>query len=320
MALKWEEFLQDGSYKGVTFDFVSAREQGGNELDVQVFPGRNGARVQKRRRKELRIDVMAVFVEDNYPENMLDLLNKLSDGTPGELIHPVFGSIQASAESFTSIHDAEDPDSGMIQITFVEDTPDAEKVFTQKNTVAGKASETRANADQVNTNAAAYVEQVVSEIEEAVSLAVALGSVAYAEAVNTAELCTSAAAEASIAADTLEQDGDAMTSASIQSLVNSTLAGIDAAVLALGDYTTEQASDLETSLLAMAASLDELALALLSLKPPLITVMVEATIPLLAYAHAVYGDSSRAEELLLLNDLDDPLVIPVGTLMRQYAF
>lgn len=320
MGQKWEEFLNEGSYKGVKFDFVSTRDQGGNILDAQAMPGRPGVFIEPRTRKELRFEIMAVFIEDDYPDAMFSLLDKLIDPTPGEFIHPVHGKIQVAADNYTVTHDADDADSGNIQITFIEHTPTSkDSVFDATNTVAGKASETRSNADDVNTNSASWTDKILHDIADGASDAVAYASMAYASAVNTARMCTEAAAMASEAADMLEVDGDSMGAAEIQSLINGVLTRIDEAVRAMADYATEEAYNLSRALLMTAASLDDLGNALLMAKPPLIVEMVAADIPLLIYAHAKYGDSSRADELLALNDFADPLLVPAGMLVRRYA-
>ena len=54
-------------------------------------------------------------------------------------------------------------------------------------------------------------------------------------------------------------------------------------------------------------------------KPPLIEIEVTEDIPLLLWAHQRYGTSSRAEEILQLNSIPDPVRIPAGTRLRVYA-
>lgn len=316
---KWADLLLDGKYKGVKFDFVSTRDQHANILDVQEFPGRNGAFVEKKARKALRFEVLAVFIEDDYPDTMNALIAKLDDGTPGTLVHPVFGSIQASAEQFVVLHDAEEADSGTIQIAFIEHTENADEIFTGAPSIAAQANDVRTEADGVSTAAAGYVEYILTVGSEAASLAVAYTTQAYLEAANFAQMATEAAIAAATAADTLEIKGPEMAAAEIQAYANGALSKIDAVVRALADYTTDEAYELSRSLLLTAASLQALAKVLLEAKPPLITVSVAADIPLLAWVHAFYGDSSRVDEVMLLNDFLDPLLIPAGTEVRCYA-
>lgn len=317
---RWEDFIQEGSFRGIRFDFVSAREQHVNVLDVRKYPGRDGASVQKRARDPLRISVMAVFIEEDYPAQLWRLSEALDDGTPGELVHPIHGTIKASCESHEVAHDAEEADSGTITITFIEHTEQAALVFQDRPSVAGKANETRADAADTTTAANNYLENTLSTLQDTMSNAVALGSSAYAAAYNTTQACIAAANAAASVADTLEADGDTMSALEIQALSNQALSALDVQVKALADYETEAAYELSRQLLNTAAALGELAKLFISQKPPLMVYVVDADISLLAWVHARYQDSSRAAEVLALNVIPDPLLIPAGTSLRAYAF
>jgi prophage DNA circulation protein len=64
----------------------------------------------------------------------------------------------------------------------------------------------------------------------------------------------------------------------------------------------------------------ELADAVATGLPVLTTYTVEADTTLLAWAHATYGDSSRADEVLALNPwISDPLLLLAGSEVRAYA-
>lgn len=316
----WADFIQEGSFRGIRFDFVSTAEEHKNTLDVQQYRGRNGANVRPQQRDPLRITVMAVFIEDDYPAQMWALSDALDDPTPGELVHPIHGTIKAACENHRVQHDAEEADSGTIQITFVEHTETTAFVFQDRPSVAGKASEVRSNAADVVTNANVYAEDTLNTLLETVSYAVAIASTAYVTAYNTAQACVAAANAVSSVADTLEADGDTLSALAIQATTNQALTAVDTQVKALADYTTTAAYDLSRSLLASAATLGELAELFINAKPPLTTFTVEADISLLAWVHSKYGDSSRVNEVLALNTIPDPLLIPAGTSLRAYAF
>ncbi len=316
---KWDDIIQEGSYKGVRFDFITTRESHQNVLDSQVFPNRPGAQVIPKARGQLKETIQAVFIEDDYPDQANKLIEKLDDPTPGELVHPIYGSIQMSAESFEVQHDAEDADSCVISINFVEHTKNAKLVFQAGNTVAAKANETRGDAEQVNLDVGNYVQNILDQQTELYSNAVALSSVIYFQAVAIGDQCMAAAAMASAAADVLEEDGEQLSFLELQAAANGVLAATNAAVAVLADYETQESYDLSRSLLLMAAATGELATLIANSKPPLTIVYVQADISLLAWVHSFYGDSSRTGEVLSLNSIEDPLLLTAGTPLRVYA-
>jgi prophage DNA circulation protein len=61
----------------------------------------------------------------NYEIELQNILLALDTPGPGELIHPVYGSINVVSQTWDVKHNAERPDYASISLTFVEDTPDA---------------------------------------------------------------------------------------------------------------------------------------------------------------------------------------------------
>ncbi|HLY95206.1 MAG TPA: DNA circularization N-terminal domain-containing protein [Gaiellaceae bacterium] len=151
----WEEILQTGSWKGVRFDFVSVRDEHARELDRREYPGRPGQEIEDRTRKGLTISVRAVFVEEDYPDQLNAVLKAVDEGGIGELVHPVFGTMQAAVQSAIVTHDADDSlDAAMVDIIFAEHSTNAIGPFETSESLAALASATRAACDDVNTAAA----------------------------------------------------------------------------------------------------------------------------------------------------------------------
>jgi len=128
-----------------------------------------------------------------------------------------------------------------------------------------------------------------------------------------------ASSRCSSVTDQLEAGSNDMSAAEIEALVNGALNLVDQALAAIPDFTAAESYDLANALTAMAARLETYAQAILEAKPPLIERVVAADAPLLVWAHETYGDSSRADELLRLNSIPDPLLVPAGTRLRCYA-
>lgn len=302
-GLLWSDILQVGSFDGITFDFVSVRDEGGNTIDRQEFPNKAGAFIQGRARNARRFTVMGIFIEDDYPDTMNSLVAKLENGgVPKEFVHPVRGSFMASCDSFTVSHDVDDAaDSATVQITFVEHTDGSTGPKAVTNTTPA-----RANAVRSATNDALVA---LSAFEEATELQ----NNAYVLQV------TAAINAANGIADELEATSDDLSALDIQKQANATLSTIDVAVAAGADYDSTEAYDLGAAVLAMAASVSDLSSDLIEAKPPLQIYVVPADTNLLALAHDLYGDSSRADEVLALNSFPDPSLIPAGFKVQAYG-
>lgn len=298
----WEDILQEGSYGGVRFDFVSARDEHSNDLDIQRFPNRPGQRVEARARNGVRFDIMAIFIEDDYPNTLNDLIKKLDDGgVPKELVHPIFGAIKASCERFTVNHDVEDAaDSATVQITFQEHTEGSGLTQTKKSVPA------RANAAR---SALTDVLAAVSAFEAALDIKNSAVGLQIIGAMNAVEGTV----------ESLEATGDQLSTLAVQSMTNGTLALIQVPIAALDDYDSIEKYELATALRLSASTLSEMATEIIETKPPLSSYVVRADTNLLALAFDLYGTADRADELLALNSFPDPSLILAGSTYIAYA-
>jgi prophage DNA circulation protein len=307
MAATWSDILQDGGYDGVKFEFVRSTLEGGNDIDQQTFPNRAGQKIKGRGRKGRRFRILAIFVEDDYPDTMNALLAKLENGgVPKEFVDPIFGSMQASVENFTVTHDADDAsDAATIDISLVEDTNGEQGLKAITNTTPARANAVRAGV--TNVFAALSALQAATEVQNDPHVLEVVG------------LVNAATSATSTMADSLEATGDQLSAPAVQQQANAALASIDLAVSSNADYDSIESYDLGAALLAMSAAASGLAQDLIEAKPPLQIFVVRADTNLLALAFDLYGDSSRAEELLALNSLPDPAFIPVGWKVQAYG-
>lgn len=291
----WDDILQVGKYGGVTFDFVSTRDEHSNDLDVQKFPNKPGQRIQARARNGVRIDVMAIFIEDDYPATMNKLIKQLDDGgVPKELVHPVFGTLQAACSRFTVNHDIEDAaDSATVQISFEEHTDD--------NGLTQATDTTPARANAVRSAAA--------------DVLVALSAFSAASESLQSEI-TSAMSSVSAIADTLESTGESLSVLQIQASVNGVLALVESPIEQVKDYDSTEKYELAAALLVSASTLSDFANDLIQARPPLSVFAVAADTNLLALAFDLGQDP---DELLALNSIPDPSLIPAGFKLSAYA-
>jgi prophage DNA circulation protein len=299
----WSDILQVGKFDHVVFDFVRSTLEGGNTLDQQIFPNMAGTTVQGRGRNGRRFSVLGIFIEDDYPDTMNALIAKLENGgVPKEFVDPVFGSMLAACDTFSVAHDAEEAaDSATIQINFIEHAASAQGPLAITNTTPARANAVRAAITDVLVALSAFEE--ATEVQNNPYALEVTGAINAANGI----------------ADELEATGDDLTAPDIQTQANVALSTCDAAVATGADYDSPEAYDLGQALLAMAAAVQGLAQDLIEAKPPLQVYVVPADTNLLAFAHDLYGDSSRADEVLGLNSIPDPSLIPAGFRMSAYG-
>lgn len=309
MASQWEDFLQPGSYKGVEFDFVSTTDKGGQDLDVQEFPGRDGNAIQPRSTKGKRHEIEAIVIEDDYPDVMNDLIEQLDEVSVGEFVHPVFGSSQCAVEEYTVRHAVEDGrDCAVISITFVEHTDQTTGVET--DTVPALANGVRSDADELYSALSDVLEPDFSAtpaVKAAAATALAIP------------------ADATTAANDLEAGSGDISVAEVSSRVNSIRSRIDSAAQAMSDYSNPEMYAAGLGLTALAFSLSSLGNSIIESRPPLVERTVRADIPLLTWVQMQYPKQAsadladRVDEIVGLNDIPDPLNVPRGTKLRCYA-
>lgn len=300
MSDTWANLLYEGSFDGVRFDFVNTKDADANTLDKQTFPGRDGQRIAPRARAGQSLDIVAIFIEDDYPEQLNKLLAVLANGgAVKELVHPVFGKLSAAADNWTVTHDSEDAiDSAMVSIKFEISNEGSSGPLATRNTTPARANEVRSLGDSVLVALSAF--QAATEIQSSSAVLAVIGAVNAATSI----------------ADSLEADAANLSTLAIQATSNGGLATCDTAIALLADYSTIEQYDLAAAVLEMSHALRALAQDLINARPPLSIIPVAADTNLLQLAHDLDADP---EELLTLNSFPDPSLIPAGFKVQAYA-
>lgn len=138
--MAWEDTLLDASFKGVQFDVVRASD--GNERDVAtyIYPYRDGAELDDLGRGARQYDIEGVFFGEGYEERLQAFLATLDEPGPGELIHPIYGSIPRAQLAWHDVgHDAERPEFATVRMQFM--VGEEENPFLSRQLPAGRASE-----------------------------------------------------------------------------------------------------------------------------------------------------------------------------------
>jgi len=154
--MAWAKTLLECSFRNVKFDVVSTRDAYSRATSVAEYPYLDGGEVEDLGARPVRFSLQAIWFGDDYEERLRDALQAFDTPGVGELIHPVWGSVEkAQLVSYDISHTAEEPDCATVSLEFIESNNDT--VFWA-----------RTGAAQVQENVGAPGDQAVAESESAV--------------------------------------------------------------------------------------------------------------------------------------------------------
>ena len=162
----WKTELLDASFRGVTFEVESVQDDGEKSIVVHEYPYRAGAEIEDLGRKARRIRITALFWGEDYLSGVASLVKAFEETGKGELIHPVFGSVQVAITRWGIPHKADDPDYVALDFEAVEAELD-NPFFDYQSPRAGAASTVRdklAVAQEYAQAARARVENVLAAV------------------------------------------------------------------------------------------------------------------------------------------------------------
>lgn len=116
--------LLDASFRGVPFQIESVNDKGEKSLAIHEYPYRAGGEVEDLGRKPRIIPLKAVFWGVNYLSGLRALVKAFEKEGKGELIHPVFGSVEVVIRNWDIPHEAERPNYATVSFEAVEASPD----------------------------------------------------------------------------------------------------------------------------------------------------------------------------------------------------
>lgn len=121
--MSWADNLQDAAFKGVKFDVQRERMSAERDTASHSYPYMDGEDIEDLGRTKRVINLTAIIWGDDYETKLQALLKVLDSSGPGELIHPVYGSVpNTQLKSYEIGHDAENPDACSIELRFEEAT------------------------------------------------------------------------------------------------------------------------------------------------------------------------------------------------------
>jgi len=164
--MAWQDTLLDASFRGVKFDVESLSDGATRDVQRHAYPYVAGEDTEDLGRAALSMTVRAVLWGHDYETRLQALLTALEQPGPGELIHPVFGSIlRAQVENWRVEHSAEGRDQCTVQIQFCQDQPGAPFFVRQLPDQKAQAAKSSSLAARV-----AGIEAFAKRVQNLVSL------------------------------------------------------------------------------------------------------------------------------------------------------
>lgn len=122
--MSWTETLLDASFRGVPIQVVEESLQAQRALAEHGTPFKDGDSVRDLGRGARRFQMQVVVFGVNYELELQNILRALDTPGPGELIHPIYGSLSVVSQTWEVKHNADGPDSALVSLLFLEDTPE----------------------------------------------------------------------------------------------------------------------------------------------------------------------------------------------------
>ncbi len=122
--MSWKDNLQDAKFRGVTFDCQRIRDDVDRATAEYSYPYIDGDDVDDLGRRSRKVSMTAIFFGDDYESRLQNFMTALDTAGSAELIHPVFGSMKnMQATRYQLSHDADEPDTCKVELSFIEAKP-----------------------------------------------------------------------------------------------------------------------------------------------------------------------------------------------------
>lgn len=157
--MAWKDTLQDASFRGVVFDVQRTDDPIEREVARYAYPYVDGEDIVDLGQKARETSLTAIFFGDDYEERLKTFLNAISQPGPGELVHPIFGSMPSMQFLGGHVsHTADDVDACQVELRFAKANPGnpffTGEVATQRADATAQVAQT-AQDNSVNAFATA---------------------------------------------------------------------------------------------------------------------------------------------------------------------
>lgn len=122
--MAWKDTLQDASFRGIVFDVQRTDDPIERDVARYAYPYVDGEDIVDLGQKARETSLTAIFFGDDYEERLKKFLNAISQPGPGELVHPVFGSMPSMQFLGGHVsHTADDVDACQVELRFAKANP-----------------------------------------------------------------------------------------------------------------------------------------------------------------------------------------------------
>lgn len=296
----WESLLFEASFGGIRIDVQSTSDANGRVLATHQSPHRDGAAVEdmggEARVTRCRVIFFQVSDDDDPHDRFAFFLAAKNRGATLTFVHPISGSYKAKIGQFDWSANADERGVIAVDCSFHEDADEPE-IFG-----LGAGAPNLSGVDEVDA-AAASLSAAIDEVNAALGL----------------ELETDVGEQSLALAEELAAGGDDLTARD----VNLKLVALSNEIQAATDEL-EVATDIDRYPIMVALSnlhyaVRRAADAVIEKTPRIIEIRVAAPTPLYTIAARTYGADEaeeRFEQLIRLNSIRDPSVIPGGTVLK----
>ncbi|ORM59595.1 hypothetical protein HA45_22515 [Pantoea rodasii] len=113
--------LQSASFRGVSFDCLTTRDTLARDTVNYAYPYHDGAVVEDQGMKPVNFRMTAFLFGQDWKQQLKALLTTFKTGGPGELIHPIYGSIPRAQFLEAGIEKEVEPvDAVTVELVFIE--------------------------------------------------------------------------------------------------------------------------------------------------------------------------------------------------------
>lgn len=122
--MAWQDTLYDASFRGVAFEYLGVDDSSDKSLATHQAPYANEADIHDMGNNPKNISMTAIVDGDDYEQALDELITALDTTGVAELVHPVFGAMNAICASHKVVHNTDIVDGCMVEMQFVVSKPE----------------------------------------------------------------------------------------------------------------------------------------------------------------------------------------------------
>jgi len=283
--MSWDAQLERASFRGVEFDVVSTEDSIERRIVAHEYPYKDGAELEDLGRRPRPARFVAVFHGPQYEADLSSFLLVADEGKTGPMRHPVFGTWQAKVTRISMRHETSRRDHCEVELELQEDALDTE-LPTLFSVEAAK--------HELAISSAAVSEELVILDEDLPDV----------------ETFVNDALDFIDDVESITDDLTARLDQMHQGMLNAV-----ATAKAIGDVKSWPIVRACRRTMMAATRLKK---RVERMVPTASKKRLPVHTPLAAVATSLYGDAERADELLRLNKIRNPFMVPPGTELKTF--